>query len=193
MSPASSRSSSMFPGTFAATVFAPFAPAAACGVRSAPESGWGQNFSSHFPSSEISRLSPVAAGASPFSAPPKNKNMAAAAARTAAVCGNFFDIFFANSGMSNFFMALSYRFWVGGRVFLPPHANAQSARYRQAQKRTASAAFPPPNFPPANVMRGGTTAPPAMPVVMRPDISFSAPGLAESARENITEYIEEIE
>lgn len=42
-------------------------------------------------------------------------------------------------------------------------------------------------------MSGGTTAPPAMPVVMRPDISFSAPGLAESARENITEYIEEIE
>ena len=32
-----------------------------------------------------------------------------------------------------------------------------------------------------------------MPVVMRPEISFSDSGFAESARENITEYIEEIE
>lgn len=71
--------------------------------------------------------------------------------------------------------------------------NEHQTRYRQTQTITANAADTPPYTPCAKVIMGGIAAPPAIPVVINPDISFSESGISLSARENTTEYIDDIE
>ena len=71
--------------------------------------------------------------------------------------------------------------------------NEHQTRYRQTQTITANAADTPPYTPCAKVITGGIAAPPAIPVVINPDISFSESGISLSARENTTEYIDDIE